>query len=229
MEPGHHGAHRDVENLGGVGVAEVADVDEHDDVAEVVGDVGEGVHDRVLREALDDAVLVEELLAPGFDHLVGEVVVVLLERSLVGPALETAPAVDVEVREDPEEPRPEIRARGIGLPAPKGPCICVLDKILCFLAGRYETSGHSVDLIRERAGLFLEPHPIAGFARAPARPVWLGRVRLTHRATVAAYGSMNGPPVVPIPAVFRRARARGSPSSREPRRAPPGWSRRRPT
>ena len=37
MEPGHDRAHRDVEDLGGVGVAEVADVDEHDDVAEVVG------------------------------------------------------------------------------------------------------------------------------------------------------------------------------------------------
>jgi hypothetical protein len=32
-------------------------------------------------------------------------------------------------------------------------------------------------------------HPVAGFARDPACPVRLGRVRLTHRATVAAYAS----------------------------------------
>ena len=36
-QPRHHGADGDVEDLGGVGVAELADVDEHDHVAEVVG------------------------------------------------------------------------------------------------------------------------------------------------------------------------------------------------
>jgi hypothetical protein len=81
---GHDGPDRDVEDLRRVGVAEVADVDEHDDVAEVVRERRKGRHDRVLGEPLDDAVLVEHLLAARLGDPVGEVVVVLLERSSSG-------------------------------------------------------------------------------------------------------------------------------------------------
>jgi hypothetical protein len=67
----------------------------------------------VLGESLDDAVLVEHLLAGGLGHPVREVVVVLLERRLVGAPLQPAPAVDVEVREDAQEPGTEVRARRV--------------------------------------------------------------------------------------------------------------------
>ena len=111
MEPRHDGAHRDVEDLGRVGVAELADVDEDDDVAEVVRQLGERADDVVLREPLDDALLVERLLALGGRELVGEEVVALLERLLVGRPLELAPAIEVQVRQDPEEPGAHVRAR----------------------------------------------------------------------------------------------------------------------
>ena len=135
MEPRHHRADGDVEDLGGVRVAEVADVDEDDDVAEVVGQRRERGHDRVLREPLDDAILVEHLLAAGLRHAVREVVVALLERRLVRPTLEPAAAVRVEVRQDPQEPRAEVGARGVGLPTPEGSRIRLLHQILGFLAG----------------------------------------------------------------------------------------------
>ena len=82
MQPGHDGADRDVEDLGGVGVAELAEVDEDDDVAEVVRERGERVDDAALREPLDDALLVERLLALDRGELVREEVVALLERLL---------------------------------------------------------------------------------------------------------------------------------------------------
>ena len=106
----------------------------------------------------------------------------LLERRLVGPALQPAAAVDVEVREDPEEPGAEVRPRRVGLPAPERSRIRVLHQILCFLSGGDEPSCDPVDLVGERESLFLEAHPIACFGRDPARLVRLGRVRLAHAA-----------------------------------------------
>jgi len=47
MKTGHDGADRDVEDLRGIGVREVAEVDEHEHVAEVVRDFGEGCDDIV--------------------------------------------------------------------------------------------------------------------------------------------------------------------------------------
>ena len=47
MEAGHDGADRDVEDLRGVGVREVAEVDEHEHVTEVVRDFGESCDDIV--------------------------------------------------------------------------------------------------------------------------------------------------------------------------------------
>ena len=54
MEAGHDGADRDVEDLRRVLVGEVADVDEHDHVAEVVRHGRERRDDVVLRQPLDD-------------------------------------------------------------------------------------------------------------------------------------------------------------------------------
>ena len=85
MEAGHHGADRDIENLRGVLVAEVADVHEDDDVAEVVRYGRERVDDRILREALDDALLVFAARL-GLEAVVEEVVA-FLERLVVGRAL----------------------------------------------------------------------------------------------------------------------------------------------
>ena len=54
MQARHHGADRDVENLCGVGIRELADVDEHEHVAEVVRHLGQRVDDRVLAEPLEE-------------------------------------------------------------------------------------------------------------------------------------------------------------------------------
>ena len=62
------------------GVAEVADVDEHDHVPEVVRHGRERRHDVVLREPLVDALLVDVRLARRLLEAVVEEVVALLER-----------------------------------------------------------------------------------------------------------------------------------------------------
>ena len=111
MEAGHHRPDRDVEDLRRVRVGEVADVDEHDDVAELGRDLGQRVHDGVLRQALDDDVLLERLLARRRGELVREVVVGLLERLRLRRALDAAATVDVQVREDAQEPGAHVRAR----------------------------------------------------------------------------------------------------------------------
>ena len=80
MQTRHHGADRDVEDLRRVGVAEVADVDEHDHVAEVVRHLGERGDDVVLREPLDDPLLVRARRRRRLRELVVEEVVALLQR-----------------------------------------------------------------------------------------------------------------------------------------------------
>src|SRR5205814_1541790 len=70
---------RDVEDVRRVLVAEVADVDENDHVAEVVRDRCERRDDVVLRQPFHDALLVGRG-AVGLGELVVEVVVVRLER-----------------------------------------------------------------------------------------------------------------------------------------------------
>ena len=70
MKTGHDGADRDVQDLGRVRVAEVAEVNEHEHVTEVVRHCGERRHDVVLRQTLYDLVLV------------GDAVPVLLARAL---------------------------------------------------------------------------------------------------------------------------------------------------
>ena len=80
VQPRHHRADRDVEDLRGLRVAELADVDEDDRVAVLVGQLGERVHDAILRQTLDDALLVEHLLARDLRKPVGEVVVAFLQR-----------------------------------------------------------------------------------------------------------------------------------------------------
>src|SRR5712691_2621950 len=107
MQTRHDGPDRDVEDLRGVLVAEVAEIDQHDHVAEVVRDGRERRDDVVLRQPLDDPLLVRR--ADGLLELVVQEVVAFLERLDVGGALLTAATVDVEVREDPQQPRPQIR------------------------------------------------------------------------------------------------------------------------
>ena len=63
MKPRHHRPDRHVEDLRGVVVAEVADVDEDDRVPEVVRNRGERSDGVVLREPFDDALLVRVRLA----------------------------------------------------------------------------------------------------------------------------------------------------------------------
>src|SRR2546426_3118826 len=72
MQAGHHGPDRNVEDLGGIGVAEVADVDEHEHVAEVVRDLRQRSDGIVLGEPPVDTFLVR--LAGLLELVVEEVV-----------------------------------------------------------------------------------------------------------------------------------------------------------
>ena len=57
MKARHDGADRNVENLRRLGVGEVADVDQDDDVPEVVRDLRQRLGDVILREPVEDALL----------------------------------------------------------------------------------------------------------------------------------------------------------------------------
>ena len=108
--PRHHRADRDVEDLRGVLVAEVADVDEHDRIAEVVRHGAERRHDVILRQAFDDAPLPRR-------NSVGTRRACRRGSSRSprapgsGARAAAAAAVDVQVREDAEQPRAQVRAR----------------------------------------------------------------------------------------------------------------------
>ena len=64
MQTRHDGADRDVQDLGRVRVGEVAEVDEHEDVTEVVRDRRQSRDDVVLREPLDHTIGVGGAVAP---------------------------------------------------------------------------------------------------------------------------------------------------------------------
>src|SRR5919205_522526 len=108
---------------GGILIAEVADVDQYEYVAEIVRNGRERAHDVVLRETLDDALLVGDA-AVGLRQLVVEEVVVRLERLHLRRALVAPAAIDVEIREDPEQPGAEIRAGVERTPAAEGAGVC---------------------------------------------------------------------------------------------------------
>src|SRR5215210_722708 len=167
VQPRHDCSDRDIEDLRGLGVAEVADVHEHDHVAEVVWDRGQRVHDRVLGEPLVDALLVRDLAA-GVLELLEEVVVARLEGLHVGRALELAAAVDVDVREDAEEPRTEVRSRSELLPASERARVGLLDEVLGFLPRVDHVPRDSIDLIRKIERLLLETHAVACLSRDAA-------------------------------------------------------------
>ena len=102
MQTGHDGADGDVEDLRRVLVGEVADINEDDHVTEIVRHLGEGLHDLVLRQALDDSGLGVRPRV-GFESVIEEIVA-FLERLRRGRALFASAAVDVQIGEDPEEP-----------------------------------------------------------------------------------------------------------------------------
>ena len=115
--------------------------------------------------------------AGGLLHPVVEEVVAFLERLRLGLALKATAAIDVEVREDAEEPRAHVRAGRVRLPAAKGARVGLLDEILCLLARRDETTGNAVDLICKLERLLLEADAVTGFCRELAR---LGFTLLCH-------------------------------------------------
>src|SRR5215210_1870522 len=163
VQPRHDCSDRDVEDLRGLGVAEVADVHEHDHVAEVVRDRCERVHDRVLGEPLVDALLVRDLAA-GVLELLEEVVVARLEGLHVGRALELAAAVDVDVREDAEEPGAEVRSGRELLPASERAGVGLLDEVLGLLPRVDHVPRDSINLICKVERLLLETHAVACFS-----------------------------------------------------------------
>ena len=130
----------------------------------------------VLRESLVDALLGG---VAGLLELVVEEVVALLERLHVGRALQAPAAVDVEVGEDPEEPRAQVRARLEGLPGAKGACVRLLHQILSFLSTGHEPPCDAIDLVGQVERLFLETNAVAGlFGQLPRLRLGSG---LAHR------------------------------------------------
>src|SRR5439155_12135619 len=134
------------------------------DVAKVVRHLRERAHDVVLRQPLDDTIFVARPAARSLE-LVVEEVVAFLERLRVRRALLLAAAVDVQVRQDPQQPGAQVRAGCERAPAAKRARIRLLHQILGLLAGADEMAGHSIHLIRQSKRVLLEAHAIARFSR----------------------------------------------------------------
>src|SRR4029077_13196424 len=79
-----------------------------------------------------------------------------LERLLIGRPLRAASAVDVQVREDAQEPCAEVRARSERLPAPKRTRVGLLHQILGFFLVARDPTGHSIYLVCKRKRFLLE-------------------------------------------------------------------------
>ena len=110
-----------------------------------------------------------------------EVVVVRLERLHLRRPLLAAATVDVEVREDPQQPRAEVRARLERLPAAERARVGVLHEILGLLARAGEMPGDAVHLVGESERVLLEPDPVARLGRKPLRVLRLGHA--LHRTS----------------------------------------------
>ena len=95
-------------------------------------------------------------------------VLLIVDRLHVGRALLTPSTVDVQIREDPEQPRAEVGARAVRAPAAKRTGVRLLHEILGLLTRADESPGHPVHLIGELQGLLLETHAVTGLCRDPA-------------------------------------------------------------
>ena len=158
MEPRHDGPDRDLEDLRRVRVAEVADVDEHDHVPEVVRHRRKGRNGIVLREPIIDAILRR---AAVLLELVVEEVVALLERLQIGRALDAPAAVDVQVGQDPEQPGTQVRSRRVGTPRAESPRVRLLHQVLRFLPRGHEPPCDTVHLVGQVERFLLEANAVA--------------------------------------------------------------------
>ena len=113
----------------------------------------------------------------GLLHAVVEEIVAFLERLRLRLALQTAAAIDVEVREDAEKPRAHVRSGRVRLPAAEGAGIRLLDEILGLLARGDEATRDAVDLICKLERLLLEADAVTGICRQLA---WFGFALLCH-------------------------------------------------
>src|SRR6185503_8539547 len=175
MKARHDGADRDVQDLRRLRVAEVRDVDEDEHVSKVVRHARERLSDVVLGEPLEDALLVG--LARRRLEPVVENVVAFLERLLVRRALRATAAVDVQVREDPQQPRAKVRPGRVRLPAPERPRVGFLHQVLGLFLGAGNAPSHPIDLICKRKRLLLESNAISRALCDPPGFLWRG---LTH-------------------------------------------------
>ena len=160
MQPRHDCPDRDVEDLRRVGIREVPDVDEHDHVTEVVRYFGECFDHVVLRETLDDAVLVGRTVRGLFEPVVEEVVP-FLERLRIWLPLDPTPAIDVQVREDAKQPGTKIRSGRERAPRTKRARVSLLHQVVGLLAGTHEMARDSINLIRQCKSVLLEAHAVA--------------------------------------------------------------------
>ena len=135
---------------------------------------GKGLDDVVLRQPLDNSLLVRRLRArvdAVGGELVVQVVVVRLERRRLRRPLAAPPAVDVEVRQDPQQPSAQVRARRVRAPRPECARVRLLYELLRVLARGSEMAGDAEHLVGQRQCLFFEAHPVARFGRDPGRVI----------------------------------------------------------
>ena len=121
------------------------------------------------RQPLEHALLVRVLVGHLRLELVVEEVVagLAVERRRLRRALLAAAAVDVQVREDPEQPGAQVRARRVLPPGAERALVGLLDEVLGLLAGADEPAGHAIDLIAQLQRLLLEANAIPRVAGEP--------------------------------------------------------------
>jgi len=99
--------------------------------------------------------------------------------------------VDVEVRENAQEPGAQVRSGGELAPRTEGTLVRLLHQILGFLTGADKASCHAVDLIAQLERLLLKTNTSPRFLREPAGVI-RRRNALAHPAKTLAKCSNAG-------------------------------------
>ena len=157
VQPGHHRADRRVHDLGDLLVRETLDVGEVDRVAEVVGQLLQGVLDVAVGQVLERLHLGGLEAGRRVRLGGGDLPVLDLVGDLLRLALLLAVGVDVRVGEDAVQPRLEVGARRELVERAERLGVGLLDEVLGVVRAAGHAQAGGVELVEEGQGVGLEP------------------------------------------------------------------------
>src|SRR5450759_5989641 len=170
VQPRHDGADRNRQDLRRLLVAELAEIDQYEHVAEVVWQSRQGIDDAGLRESIQQSLFVVARVVTARRRVeaVVEGVVAFLQRAFGRSSLLPPASIAVDVGEDAKKPGAHVSARCVGAQTRKSPRVGLLHQLLRLFFRAGEMTSDFVDLIGMAECLLLESHPAAGFFCEPA-------------------------------------------------------------